>query len=162
MNKERRQIVKGIPLAAAAAAMFGTQGAASFAKGSQDSKHPSPTRKVVPGKSANLSRAIGFDRLLYVSGVLGTDANGSLASSEFEGQCRQALTNLKASIEVGGSNMGQVLKCTCFLVSASDFETMNRVYREFFPSDPPARSTVAVKELVLKGAIFEIDCVAHT
>jgi len=82
-----------------------------------------------------------------------------LASPEFEGQCKQALDNLKSSVEAAGSSMDKVLKCTCFLTEAADFDAMNRVYRTYFPNDPPARSTVAVKELVLAGAKFEIDCV---
>jgi enamine deaminase RidA (YjgF/YER057c/UK114 family) len=38
----------------------------------------------------------------------------------------------------------------------------NQIYAEFFMSDPPARSTVVVKELVAAGAKIEIDCVTHT
>jgi len=96
-----------------------------------------------------------------VSGVLGTKAGlRDLASAEFEGQCRQGLENLKASIEAAGSTLDKVLKCSCFLTEAADFAAMNKVYQEFFPKDPPARSTVVVKELVLAGAKFEIDCIA--
>lgn len=119
-------------------------------------------KKVVAGGSPNFSRTVEFNRVLYVSGVLGVDGQTrKLVSAEFEAQCRQGLSNLKASIEAGGSNMDQVLKCTCFLVEAGDFDTMNKVYREFFPKDPPARSTVVVKELVMAGAKFEIECIAH-
>jgi enamine deaminase RidA (YjgF/YER057c/UK114 family) len=37
---------------------------------------------------------------------------------------------------------------------------MNQVYREFFPANPPARSTVAVAGLVVAGAVIEIECIA--
>ena len=123
---------------------------------------PPSGKKVIPGNSPNLSRAVGFERMLFVSGVLGVDPQSrKLASAEFEGQCRQALTNLKASVEAGGATLSQVLKCTCFLVEPADFEAFNKIYRDFFPQDPPARSTVVVKELVMAGAKIEIDCVAH-
>ncbi len=120
-----------------------------------------PQRKVVPGSpSPNFSRGIILGNLAFISGVLGTKAGlRELASADFEGQCKQALENLKASIEAAGSTMDKVLKCTCFLTDAADFDVMNKVYRTYFPTDPPARSTVAVKELVLAGAKFEIDCV---
>lgn len=120
-----------------------------------------PQRRVIGGSpSPNFSRAVVFGKLVYVSGVLGTKAGlRELASAEFEGQCKQALDNLKASVEAAGSSMDRVLKCTCFLTEAADFDAMNKVYRTYFPNDPPARSTVAVKELVLAGAKFEIDCV---
>ena len=55
--------------------------------------------------------------------------------------------------------MSNVMKCTCFLVDMADFPTFNKIYRTYFPADPPARSTVVVKELVVKGAKIEIDCV---
>ena len=120
-----------------------------------------PQRRVVGGSpAAFFSRAVAFGKLVYVSGVLGTKAGlRELASAEFEGQCKQALDNLKASVEAAGSSMDKVLKCTCFLTEAADFDAMNNVYRTYFPNDPPARSTVVVKELVLAGAKFEIDCV---
>ena len=125
------------------------------------SDETAPQRRVVGGSpAAFFSRAVAFGKLVYVSGVLGTKAGlRELASPEFEGQCKQALDNLKASVEAAGSSMDKVLKCTCFLTEAADFDAMNKVYRTYFPNDPPARSTVAVKELVLAGAKFEIDCV---
>jgi 2-iminobutanoate/2-iminopropanoate deaminase len=56
--------------------------------------------------------------------------------------------------------MEDVVKCTVFLVNAADFQGMNQVYREFFPTEPPARTTVAVAALVLEGALIEIECMA--
>jgi 2-iminobutanoate/2-iminopropanoate deaminase len=55
--------------------------------------------------------------------------------------------------------MENVLKCTCFLTEEKDFTAFNKVYIEFFPKDPPARSTVIVKALVVPGAKVEVDCV---
>ena len=120
-----------------------------------------PQRRVIGGSPIpTFSRAVVFGKLVYVSGVLGTKGGlRDLASAEFEGQCKQAMENLKASVEAAGSSMDKVLKCTCFLTDAADFAAMNKVYQTHFPTDPPARSTVAVKELVLAGAKFEIDCV---
>ena len=54
--------------------------------------------------------------------------------------------------------MDKVMKCTCFLTDVRDFPTMNKLFVEFFPTDPPARSTVVVTELVVAGAKLEIDC----
>ncbi len=109
----------------------------------------------------NYSRAMIFAGVAHVAGVLGTKVGTrELASADFESQCRQALENLKSSVEAAGSRMDRVLKCTCFLTEAADFATMNKVYVTFFPRNPPARSTVIVKALVLDGAKIEIDCVA--
>jgi 2-iminobutanoate/2-iminopropanoate deaminase len=156
-------IVKGFPIVAGAGMLLNNSRYEVEAIEPNQPVVPPPLgKKVYPGNSPNYSRAVGFERMLFVSGVLGVDAQTrKLASAEFEGQCRQALINLKASVEAGGAMLSQVLKCTCFLVEAADFEAFNKIYREFFPSDPPARSTVVVKELVLAGSKIEIDCVAH-
>ncbi|MEO7362397.1 MAG: RidA family protein, partial [Gemmatimonadaceae bacterium] len=59
-----------------------------------------------------------------------------------------------------GTTMANAAKCTVFLVDVKDFAGMNSVYSEFWPTSPPARSTVVVKELVSATAKVEIECVA--
>jgi len=123
---------------------------------------PAAAKQVVtvPGTnpSANLSAGIRVGDMLYASGQLGMSR--SAPDSTIEGQTRQALENTKAVLEAGGTSMANVVKCTVFLVNAADFQPMNRVYREFFPKDPPARSTVVVAALVSAGAKVEIECMA--
>jgi len=152
-ERTRREFVKasaglvpGVVLGAAASASANEEKAAR--------------RVIAGGAIAAFSRAVVHGSVAYVSGVLGTKAGlRDLASPEFEGQCKQAMENLKASIEAAGSRLDKVLRCGCYLTEASDFEAMNRIYKEYFPKDPPARSTIVVKELVVPGAKFEIDCV---
>jgi len=144
-----------------AAGVFGVAGGVAGAQGGEPGESAGK-RRVVSGASSFFSRAVEYGRLVFVSGVLGReDQKGVLASPDFEPQCRQALANLKGSVEAAGSSLEKMLKCTCFLTDAADFAAFNRVYKEFFPADPPARSTVVVKELVLAGAKIEIDCVTH-
>ena len=98
--------------------------------------------------------------MVWVSGVVGNiEGSLKLASPGTEVEFTQALDNLKASVEAAGSSLDKVLKCTCFLVEASDFALFNTVYKRYFPKDPPARSTVVVKAIVIPGAKLEIDCV---
>jgi 2-iminobutanoate/2-iminopropanoate deaminase len=59
-------------------------------------------------------------------------------------QTRQVLRNVQAVLQAAGSDLDHVLKTTCFLADINDFAAFNEVYREFFPTDPPARSTVQV------------------
>lgn len=91
---------------------------------------------------------------------MGTKPGGGLADGGIEGQTRQALENVKAALALAGASMTDVAKCTVFLTDAANFAAMNQVYREFFPTDPPARSTVAVAALVLSGSLLEIECTA--
>ena len=107
-----------------------------------------------------LSPAVRVGDLLFLSGVMGTKEGGGLAEGGIEGQTRQALENVKASLALAGASLSDVAKCTVFLTDAANFQAMNKVYREFFPTEPPARSTVAVAALVLPGSLLEIECTA--
>jgi 2-iminobutanoate/2-iminopropanoate deaminase len=122
-----------------------------------------PTKQVVTPQgdrpSPNLSAGIRVGDMLYVSGQLGMGRREA-PDTTIEGQTRNALENTKRVVEAAGATMANVVKCTVFLVNAADFQPMNRVYREFFPSEPPARSTVVVAALVSQGAKVEIECIA--
>lgn len=106
------------------------------------------------------SRAVRFDQTIYVSGVVGGDADGRI-DPDFELQAMRVMLNLKESIERSGSKIGNVLKCNCYLTRSQDFAKFNEAYVKFFPDSPPARTTVVVKELVVAGAKVAIDCVCH-
>ena len=75
------------------------------------------------------------------------------------GQTRQTLENIKTVLAAAGSSLERVVKCTVFLIDMRDYAAMNAVYAEYFPKDPPARSTVAGTGLAL-GARVEIECIA--
>jgi 2-iminobutanoate/2-iminopropanoate deaminase len=108
----------------------------------------------VGNPNPNLSSAIRVGDMLYASGQLGG------RDTTIEGQTKAALENTKRVIEAGGTTMDNVVRCTVFLTRAGDFQKMNAVYREFFPSNPPARSTVIVAALVTPSALIEIECMA--
>lgn len=106
------------------------------------------------------SQAVRIDGLVYTAGQLGLDpATGEFVPGGVEGQTRQALTNLKHILEAAGSSLERVVKTTVFLKDMADFPKMNPVYAEFFPQNPPARSTVAVAALP-KDGLVEIEVVA--
>ncbi|MEW6567627.1 MAG: Rid family detoxifying hydrolase [Chloroflexota bacterium] len=98
--------------------------------------------------------------LVFTAGMLGIDpATGKLVEGGIEAQTRQAILNLKAILEAGGSALPLVVKTTVFLRDMAEFPKMNATYGEFFPADPPARTTVEVARLPM-GARVEIEAVA--
>jgi reactive intermediate/imine deaminase len=124
-----------------------------------------PTKQVINAPNARpgavLSTAVKVGDIIFLSGALGTKpGGGGLADGGIEGQTRQALENVKASVTLAGGTMADIAKCTVFLADVKDFQAMNAVYREFFPTDPPARTTVGVAGLVVPGALIEIECTA--
>lgn len=99
--------------------------------------------------------------LLFLSGTVGLDrATGQLAGNGIETQARQAMVNLGEVLQTAGSSWDKVLKVTCFLVHAKrDFAGWNKVFKEFFPQDPPARTTVGA-DIALEGALIEVELIA--
>ncbi len=123
------------------------------------------TKNVVATSSAPAaigpySQAITFKGLVFTSGQIPLDpATGSLVEGDIAAQTRQVLNNLKAVLEAAGISMANVVKTTVFMIDLTDFVEMNTVYAEFFPSEPPARSTVQVAALP-RGALIEVEIVA--
>ena len=87
-------------------------------------------------------------------------SSGELSEGAVAQQTERAIENLKAVLEAAGAGLDDVVKTTVFLATMDDFQGMNEVYAKFFSSDPPARSTVAVKTLP-KNALFEIEAIAR-
>ncbi|CAL1693945.1 unnamed protein product [Somion occarium] len=113
-----------------------------------------------PAAVGPYTQAIKLGDLLFLSGSLGIDpAVGKLVDGGVEAQAEQALKNLKAVLEAGGSELGKVVKTTVFLASMDDFVPVNTIYAKFFGNHKPARSAVQVARLPL-NALFEIECIA--
>jgi 2-iminobutanoate/2-iminopropanoate deaminase len=92
--------------------------------------------------------------LLFLSGVIGRDPEGDIGAAT-----RQALERIRARLAAAGATLDDVVKCTVFLVDMADYGAMNAAYSQFFPSDPPARSAVAVRGLPADAQV-EIECIA--
>jgi 2-iminobutanoate/2-iminopropanoate deaminase len=113
-----------------------------------------------PAAVGPYSQGICAGELVFTAGQLGIVAGTkAFAGPTIEEQTRQALENLEAVLEAGGSCLKHVLKTTVFLEDIGEFARMNSVYAEFFPENPPARSAVQVAALPLGGRV-EIEAVA--
>ena len=151
MRVRRFSLIAPLVLAA-----FATAPQQAAAQGNKQAINPPNAR---PG--GVLSSAVRVGDLVFLSGALGTKpGGGGLADGGIEGQTRQALENVKASAALAGVTMADIAKCSVFLTDVANFQAMNGVYREVFPTDPPARTTVAVAALVVPGALIEIECIA--
>jgi 2-iminobutanoate/2-iminopropanoate deaminase len=147
------------PALAAAAALLPLFPAAAQQQQGASNKQVINNPNARPG--GVLSPAVRVGDVVFLSGVMGTKAGGGgLVDGGIEEQTRQALENVKSALGLAGASMADVAKCTVFLTDAANFQGMNKVYREFFPTDPPARSTVAVAALVVPNALLEIECIA--
>ncbi len=115
---------------------------------------PGPHREAIGTQSPLFSGAVRTGNLLFTSGVIGTSDTGDIQEG-----VRQALDGIRDRVEAGGATMADIVKCTVFLVDMDDYQGLNEAYVEYFPSSPPARSAIAVRELPA-GAIVEVECIA--
>ncbi|BAH39353.1 putative endoribonuclease [Gemmatimonas aurantiaca T-27] len=117
-----------------------------------------PARQVVVGEgqrvSATLSPGIRVGNMIFASGQLGTSPNDTTIA----GQTTRSLENTEKVFKAAGTTLANAVKCTVFLTDVKDFQGMNGAYTKFFPSNPPARSTVVVAALVVPSAKVEIEC----
>jgi 2-iminobutanoate/2-iminopropanoate deaminase len=122
-------------------------------------------RKVVhtdraPKAVGPYSQGICAGGYVFTSGQVGLDpATGKMVEGGTTAQARQIMENLRAILEAGKSDFSKVVKVTVYLSDINDFSDFNKVYSEYFPSDPPARSAFQVAALPL-GAMVEIEMVA--
>ena len=106
------------------------------------------------------SDAVRAGDILFLSGAIGTaPGTRQLVPGGLAAETRQTLENIKRNLEANGLTLDRVVKCTVMLADIRDFEAMNAIYREYFPTNKPARSTFGVNGLVL-GARIEIECIA--
>ncbi|KAJ7204342.1 YjgF-like protein [Mycena pura] len=114
-----------------------------------------------PAAVGPYSQAIKLGDVLYLSGCIPLDpSTGAVVSGGIEAQTKQALKNMQAVLEAGGSELSKVVKTTVFLKSMDDFATVNDIYSSVFGSHKPARSCVEVARLP-KDVLFEIECIAR-
>ena len=115
---------------------------------------------VFPATGLPYSPGILVGNTLYLSGQLGRDpATARLVPGGIEAETRQALTNLGEVLRAAGMGFEDVVSVTVFLTDFSEFDAYNKVYREFFSTDPPARATAGASALNL-GAKVEVQMIA--
>lgn len=103
---------------------------------------------------------VGDRRMVFCSGQIALDpATGTLIEGDTAAQTRQVLDNLGAVLAAAGASFADVVKTTLFLADMADFATVNAIYGERFPSEPPARSTVAAAGLP-RNVRIEIEAIA--
>lgn len=113
-----------------------------------------------PAALGPYSQAVKVGNTLYLSGQIALDpATGELLNADIREETHQIFKNMKAVLEAAGANFDNIVKATVFITDMNDFAEVNSVYQEAFPSNPPARSCVAVKALP-KGARVEIEAIA--
>jgi 2-aminomuconate deaminase len=130
--------------------------------------------KIVEGKAAPLGKYPHIKRagdFLFVSGTSARRADNTIAGAEVDAQgatrldiraqTRAVIENIRDILQSAGAQLRDVAEISTFLVSMSDFTGYNEVYGEFFDSNGPARTTVAVHQLPHPQLLIEIKAIAY-
>ena len=117
--------------------------------------------KLNVSRNLNLPHSPGIRAgdFIFLSGMLSTDPEtGERSPGTMAHETRQTLANMRHLLESAGSSLERVVKINVLIYDMLEFENMNRVYRDFFPKDPPARTTCGVQ--LSAGMKIEIECIA--
>ncbi len=105
------------------------------------------------------SQAIVADGFVFVAGQAAVNPQtNELELGDIQSETRRTLENIRSILEAAGSSLANVVRVGVFLSDMKDFAAMNEVYQEFFPKDPPARTTIGAQLPRIK---IEIDCIAR-
>lgn len=112
-----------------------------------------------PGAIGPYSQGFVVNGFVFTSGQIPVNPENSEVPEGIAAQAEQSCKNVQAILEAAGTEMGKVIKTTCFLQDMSDFAAFNEVYARYFVGKP-ARSCVAVRTLP-KGVLCEIEAIAE-
>jgi len=110
------------------------------------------------GQQLPFARAVEAEGWLYVSGQVPM-VNGEIVEGDIVPQAHQAIRNLLAILKEAGYGPEHVVRCGVWLDDPRDFQSFNKVFKEYFGENPPARSCV-VSSMVVDCKV-EIDCIAY-
>ena len=115
----------------------------------------------VPAPRAPYSTYTQAGNLIFVAGQVAMDHETQETPASFAAQLHLILKNLKTILESAGSGLESILKTTVFLKDLSNYAEYNEIYRQYFKTGLPARSTV-VADLVREDFLIEIEAIAWT
>jgi enamine deaminase RidA (YjgF/YER057c/UK114 family) len=156
----RRHIVVAA-VAAAASTPARAQSTAGSGASAHLRFHNPKGRPSQPGFTQGVE-AIGPGRIIYVSGQQGLDADGKVVSADFEEQVVAAFENMKAILADAGASFDHVVKLNHYFIDMRAHQRkLGPIRARYFTGRPqPASTTVQIGNLVVPGALYEVEAVA--
>jgi 2-iminobutanoate/2-iminopropanoate deaminase len=112
----------------------------------------------MPTSHLPFSPAVRVGNLLFVSGQASVDGTGSIIRGTFEEEMRRSIENLSAILTLARSGLKHVVQTRNYVRDPADLERYNLLYRTFFQSPYPARTTIT--HCLDEDLRYEIDCIA--
>jgi 2-iminobutanoate/2-iminopropanoate deaminase len=117
------------------------------------------TGNTIPKSSLPFSPAYVAGDFVFVSGQASVDEQGSIVSDTFQNEMDRSMQNVIKILAQAGLTLRDVVQCRCYVAQSSDLDQYNQLYRQYFQTPFPARSTLVG---CLGSRIkFEIDVIAY-
>lgn len=107
------------------------------------------------------SHAVKAGDFVFVSGMIAHQKGKGLALAEIDAQARTAYENLSSALAASGLALPDVVKVTVYLRSPADMAAADRIFAEYFPKRPPARTTVPGADWGREDILIEVDAIAY-
>ena len=114
---------------------------------------------IIGGRTLSLSKAIRAGDFVFLTGQIPMMNGEPMTTGTIEDQTKVILEDIKATLEEAGCKMDDVVKSMIWLRERADFPGFNKIYGDYFPIEPPARSAV-VSELLVDVRV-EIEVIAY-
>jgi 2-iminobutanoate/2-iminopropanoate deaminase len=114
----------------------------------------------VPQSHLPFSPAIKAGDYVFISGQASVDDEGKIVNGTFAEECRRSFENLGKILSAAGLDFCDVIQVRNYVNHQEDLAEFNQIYREFFSTPFPARTTImGCLGTLLK---FEVDAVAYS
>jgi 2-iminobutanoate/2-iminopropanoate deaminase len=129
----------------------------------------SPTRIVVPAPRAGLDMAAGFGWVqsaairagdyVFISGMVAVDPeSGERLNGTLTSEAHRAFQNLRLVLEAAGSSLARLVQVHAMIYDRIEYDALNRVYRQYVPAGPPARTVWSVR--IMDAFKVQLDAIA--
>jgi reactive intermediate/imine deaminase len=117
----------------------------------------SPDTIVKP--KGHYSPGVVHNGIVYVSGQLPLDVNGTPVLTTIKEQVTQCMYNVEQILLAAGSDLHHILKVSIFVSDIAHWPEVNETFSTIMVNHKPARIIVPCKEFNY-GAAVEIECIA--
>ena len=114
---------------------------------------------VINGRKLSLSKAVRAGDFVFLTGQIPMENGVVVTAGSIEDQTRIVLDEIKKTLIEAGCELQDVVKSMVWLKNRDDFPGFNKIYGEYFPDEPPARSAVVCDFLV--DILVEVEVVAY-
>ena len=114
---------------------------------------------VINGRKLSLSKAVRAGDFVFLTGQIPMKNGVVVTEGSVEDQTRIVLDEIKNTLMEAGCELQDVVKSMVWLKNRDDFPGFNKIYGEYFPHEPPARSAIVSDFLV--DILVEVEVVAY-